>query len=916
MKKNLKNCIEQSVYGEPQCLLDMNRYEWILQSGMLADSRHVRSAQMSAGWRFSAQSRVCIPLNAETLSSYRFLTFSAFSVCGAGGSFCLQFDHSRNGDGKNGYTVMLPIMRDGWNDYRIELPFLRAMGEPLGWDRIGSICLDSVIGGQANRDQTVLYFDHFLVWETSAPELYTKLPELKGAVAFARGGNYSIVDRKRILNSIDGSESKPYDRDGILWVPMGVVAAGIAHAAVADNLAHTLSFTYRRKKYVFEAHKTYVRVDDSLQTLDFAPAEKNGTLFFPVTYVRDFFRWRQIFTDSNGLIVLSNRKNIFDRSKQEGILRTLVGDLTFFRPTDEQLADDIKKHCTNPARGRLLLSSDAWMKLRKLKKEDAAFSDLLTRWKLRFGTASEAFLQAPVGEADANNELRLREASEALVAFASLFRLTGEKRYAERAFAEAKGLSSLTTWSSGSLETWAEVAFSVAVGYDWCMHVWSEGEKAFAERALLRNAMRPMLELYDGKGKMWHSGTAAHAMMNTASLALAFALIFAYPETAKRLLNRVLRNAEDCFAVYAPDGGNAESMRAWEKLCTANALFVEMLRQVCGSDYGFSSVPGFLASAYFLVFAQGKQGAWNYHDCSVAPIDTSILSWFSRCTQDPVPAWMRRQEILRGEKSVRVWDLVYYCDLAKCQPPILPLDAVYRKAGLAFMRSDWGANAMLVGLHGGNNHSYGVHLDAGNVFLECQGERFFSSIGGNEAFPEILRRRAAGQNTFVINPPSELLPDQLPGADAPFVAMKSNEECAFAVVDLTATNDALVRAKRGVLLTDHRSVAVIQDEVTVSAPGEYVFHIWTEADVAVNKSGRMAKLTRNGKVMVCRLAGVASPAKLEAVPYAGSGFTELTVRVSVKSSMKLALVCRMLKEGETGSEKYYEMTPIHRWGEQ
>ncbi len=913
MKKSLKSCIEQGIQAESRCLLDMNRYEWIVQSGMLADTRHTASAQMSAGWKFDVTSRVCIPLGKGDLSPYRFLTFSVFSVSGAGGSFCLQFDNSSSGEGKDGYTVTLPITKDGWNAFRVELPFMRAMGEPAGWDSIGSVCLDSVIGGQANRNETVLYFDNFFVWDTDAPMLYEKMPELKGAVAFAKGGNYAIVDRKRVLNSLDGTDAKPFEQNGELWVPMGAVAAVMAHSAVADNLAMTLTFTYRRKKYAFEGGKTYVKVDDEVQALAFAPAEKNGTLFFPVTYVREFFRWRQIFVDPMGLIVLSNRKNVFDRVKQESIIRMLVADMTFGRPEVQQVMDAMRRRFPNSARGRLLLSFDDWMQLRKRTKTDSDFARLLSEWKARYGVGSEAFLKAPVAEGA--DGLTLVEHADALVAFASLFRLTGDKKYAERAWQEAEGFASLSAWNTASAQVWGTVALSVALGYDWCMHVWSEGQKALLERVMLRNAMRPMLDVYDGKGKMWSCGSAVSATVNTAAAALSLTLAYAYPETARKLIDRVLRNVEGCFEAYAPDGGNVESVFAWERAAGANALLVAMLENACGTDYGFASAPGFLASAYLPIFCETANGAWNYHDCKAEPLDTSILSYFSKRSGDPIPAWMRRRELLRKDKEIGVWDLVFYKDLRDVAPPSLPLDAVYRKAGLSVMRSDWTREATFVGLHGGYNHAQSVNLDAGSVILECEGERFLSSIGGNEAFPEILRRRASGQNTFVIDPPSELLPDQNPEATAPLVEMKSSEERAYAVVDMTATNDALLRAKRGVLLTENRSVVVIQDELTLSKSGEYVGAVWTDAAVNVNKSGRMAKLTRNGKTMVCRLCGVGSPAKIEAIEYAESGFTKLEIRVPVKSSIRLALVCRMLKDGETGSEKYYEMTPISRWGE-
>ncbi len=915
MKKNLKSCVEIPVVGEARCLLDMNRYDRIEQSGLIADTKHNRSAHMTAGWRFADRERVCIPLGKVDLSPYRYLTFSVFSVKGAGGSFCLQFDTDAKGVGENAYRCVLSLVRDGWNDFRIELPFLMTVGEPMGLENVASITLDHVSGGQVNSSDTVLYFDNFFVWDTAAPPLYAKEPELKGAAVFARNGNYALVNRLRVLNSLDGTSAKPFEKDGKLWVPLAPVAAGIAHAAVADNLAMTLSFTYRRRKYAFSANSDQMKIDENTEALGFRPIEKNGTLFFPIEFVRDFFRWRQIYTDQMGLIVLSNRKNVFDRVRDEETLWRLAADLTFHRPSATEVMGDVRRSFPNPSRGRLLLSFDDWSKLRKKVKEDPAVASLVDALTARYGVGTDAYEKQPICAEDVTVET-LQASSDALIAFALLFRVRGDKKYAERAALEAEGLASLESWQIGaSMQSVGVVALAMALGYDWCQHVWSEGRKALLERAMLRRAMRPALDAYDGKGNMWRKGGTVGAVVDTGMLALALTLTYVYPETALKLVDRSLREVETCFAAYAPDGGFSEGLAAWETHTRALGLFVSMLNRACGCDYGFSSAPGFAATAYFPIFCETENGAWNYHNCAAQKVDTSILSMLGALTDDETLLWMRRRELQSEKKQVQPWDILFYQPIEEEENPTLPLDAVYRKAGLAVMRSDWSENALFVGLHGGNNRTPNGDLDAGAVILDCDGERFFSETGGNLVLPELLRRRAEGQNTFVIDPTSSSLPDQNPGAIASLTAMRSSNDCAFAQVDMAQTNDAILRAKRGVLLTAQRSVAVIQDEIVLQNEGEYVMHLWTEADVKLNKSGRMAKLTRGGKTLVCRLCGVGSPAKFTCTPYGESGFTCLEVRVPVKERLRIALVCRMLGEGETGSEKYYTVTPMHRWGE-
>lgn len=908
MKKNLKSCVELPEEGTSRCLLDMNHAPQRLEkTGLLPDLRHNRSAHMTAAWRFDSHERICIPMGGADLSDCRYLTFSVFSDRGEGGSFSLMFDSDEKGSGKNGYEQTFEILHNGWNDYRVELPFMRAIGEPLGWNKIGSLCFDRILGGQVNREDAILYFDNLYGWEDVAPRLYLKMPELKGAAVFAKSGKYALVDRKRILNAMDGADARPFEEKGILWLPMAPVAAGIAHTAVADNLANTLSFTYRRKKFLFEAQKRFVLVNGEKQTLSFAPVAKSGVLFFPADYVREFFRWRQIFTDPMGLVILSNRKSIFDSTRDASVIRMLIADLTFSRPVAETVVADLRRRFPNPLRGRFLASFDDLMKLRKSVKSQPALKEMTEALKAEYGKKSLAFMDEPLTH-------DLARECDLLWNFSLLYRITGEKPYCERALAEALAIAECEDWRNEGLLVYGDLLLAMAGCYDWCHHVWTEGQKARIERALLRNGMRVGLDYYNGKSRMWRSGGAACAKVGAGMLALSLTLADIYPETALRLIDRTMRNLEDCFVSFAPDGGCAESVYAWEQQAKALVLVSAMLQKACGTDYGFSAFPGFGATAYFPIYTETGNGAWNYHNCENRFVDTSVLSFFAKVNGDADLAWMRRAQLQSGQKKPNVLDFLCDTPVKKDQTPHLALDAVYRRAGLAVMRSDWSRDANVLGLHGGSNRVAGGDLDAGNILLELGGERFFCETGGEEGLPLLLRRRAEGQNTVVIAPEDQTLPDQNPGAVASLLEMRSDAERAYAVVDMSATSDLLLRAKRGVLLTDHRSVAVIQDELTVAHPTEVVWYAWTKADVALNKSGRCAYLTQNGKTMLCRIGGVGSPAHFETEVFAESGMTRLSVRVAVKERLRLAVSCKLIEVGESRTQRFYDLVPMGQWG--
>ena len=433
MKKNLKACIEQVYFGDPVCILDMNDYQKIEECGLTPDLKHKKSAHMSAGWSFADRTRVRIPLADPDLSAFRYLTFSVFAAEGSGGSFHIRFESDAENGGDAGYSQTLPLCRNGWNDYRIELPFLHAKGAVQGWDHIRAIVLDCAVGGQANRLETKLALDSFYAWEELAPQIYVRMPELKGAAMFSKTAAYAVVDRKRIPIAPDADpDARPFEWNGQLWLPMAPIAAILGHKAIADNKANTLSFTYRRQTYVFYGNsKTYLLNGSSVE-LPFRPAVRGGSLFFPMEFVRDFFHWRQCFTDPNGLVVFSNRKNVFENGRDDEILWQLNAEITFVQPEAEEILEDLHRKIPNPDKGRLLLLPEEWMALRKLSKTDETLRTMLDAWKAEYGTASACFRSAPVLSegvpSDTSLSTVLSQASERILAFASLFRLTGDKK--------------------------------------------------------------------------------------------------------------------------------------------------------------------------------------------------------------------------------------------------------------------------------------------------------------------------------------------------------------------------------------------------------------------------------------------------------------------------------------------------------
>lgn len=892
MKKNLRSCIEQPVYGEKFELLNPGDPAVAQAAGVLPDINHAKTAL----WKFSELSHVRFPLDAKTLSPYRYLTFSVWAVSAAGGTFSLRLESDEKLGGESGYCCLLPITHNGWNDYRIELPLSGVQGDPLGWDFIRAVVLDCNIGGQTNRRETVLSVGQIFLWNGDAPQLYVKRPELKGAAIFSKTGAYSIVDRKRIAIAPDGNlQVKPFEENGVLWLPMAPLAAVLGRRAVADDRAETLHFVYHRKAYRFGAQSFYM--ENGMRTeLRFRPRSVFGTLFFPVDFLCSFFHWHQVFRDITGLVILSNRKQVLNRDLEGPFIRILNAELTLAKPTGRKMLEDLRNRWESSGRDRLLLSHDRWMKLRRACKEEDYAKALLDQLKTQYGKRSGAYCAKSVFAVSDTPVLEkpgMEECSRRMISFGALWRLTGDKAYAERAAVEGEALAALVDWNVEEHPAPAALAaLGMALCYDWCRQAWDEGRKMKIERAMLRQFMRPVLDTYTKKSIVWRKKPEVAAVVYEGLTAVSLVLSEVFPETAIRTLERIYAGvAHNCLSCYAPDGGFAEGANAWQICTGALAGLLAMFYSACGSAYGLDALPGFLQTALFGTVIETSSGAWDPRLTGATTLNASFLPWFASFGDD-LPARLRKEEILAGKKQPDVWDLLFYTDAKTTTVPAkseLPPDAVYRRAGLAVLRSGWQEDATVLTLHGGCNAFDGV-ADAGSFTLESRGKTFFTGASA-------LLVEKEGQN---------------PAASAALLGARGAAERAFAVVDTEEIAKPIARGKRGIYLFAKRSIAVIQDELTVTEPTELVWTAYTPAKIAELRR-RSIVLDCDGKKLVCRIVGATAQWKAEKAD--ASGLTKLSIALHAEGKVRLAVACRAFDEGTDPNEPFYSFAPISTWGD-
>ena len=524
MKKNLKTLVERPKYERPQCLVSMNHIDLVEACGMKVDLRHKRSAHLSGMWKPLERESISIPLGGADLSAFSYLTFSIFAGSCKGMRLELLLEA---GNSANGYTADIRMEASGWNHISLALAKLVAVGAPDGWQAISAIRLSYKKGRRLPT--SALCLDNFYLWKNTPPRIYELIPDLKRAVVFSEFGTSSLVKGRRVLNSPFGNATPKQDpNSGEFWVPFYPIVAGSVRAAEADTKAKSLTFTYRKQRYVFAADKPWVMLDGKRQMMNFAPIDENGCLLLPASYAASFFS-RKYSLAKDGILVFSNRKNWFLKAGK-GLNQELLAATTF-PPIDlDLLSDKLLRQYAGTSKPRILFTKEGVTELRKAAKGDEDFKALLA--------TLESDLSA--------------SAKKKCISVTLCYLATGKKKLVPKILELADTLA----LDQQDLAEFGRETYVLSLAYDVLRPALSEAEKAALERKLLRACLRPGISYYAGEATTAATGSFSSISLASGMTAAALAMMDAYPETARKLLLESLDQLQnECLLANAKTKG-------------------------------------------------------------------------------------------------------------------------------------------------------------------------------------------------------------------------------------------------------------------------------------------------------------------------------------------------------------------------
>lgn len=599
---------------------------------------------------------------------------------------------------------------------------------------------------------------------------------LKDTVSLALGSSFAIVDNEKMQIDPDNLSVKPLEYNDRTLVPVRFVSENFGAQVGWDEATQTVTIQKDDILIQMVVGQTTYAVNGTAYTLDAAPVIFYDRTMIPLRAMAEALN-KQVYWNDIGLIVIGDKENPFDTAEKEALLEAVYQDILYARPEAQQIIQDLNAASPNNAHPRILATKSDFEAIKQKIQTD----ELAAKMFASIQADAQALFDTPAAEYSLKeNDLRMGPAitqvGPRLETLGLMYQVTGEQRYAERAWKELEAACSFPDWNTKHYLDTGGMMAAVAIGYDWIYDYLTEEQRAFVRSAMLEKGVEPGLKIYKREvtepSLMVFWITVNHnwnTHCNAGLIMAALALGQDEPEIAGEVVSLGLRSFEYIANSFAPDGGWVEGPGYWNSTTIDLVRIISTLETALGTDYGYFNIPGIAETAYYPTYITGPVGTFNYSDGDMAKRLSTPQIFYMANRLDMPTLSARRKAVLEETGSYDIWDLIWYDpQKTSAESEALEKDRYFRTIETATMRSSWDDNATFVGLHSGDNKGNHAHLDSGSFILDAMGERWFSDLGsdrityitgaGSVEKWHAYRTRAEGHNTFILNDAAESEP--------------------------------------------------------------------------------------------------------------------------------------------------------------
>jgi hypothetical protein len=447
-------------------------------------------------------------------------------------------------------------------------------------------------------------------------------------------------------------------------------------------------------------------------------------------------------------------------------------------------------------------------------------------------------------------------------------RLTGDRKYLDRARQEMLAAAAFSDWNPSHFLDVAEMTAALAIGYDWLHGGLDADARATIRTAIVEKGLKPSLQIRGG----WTTGTNNWNQVCHGGMTLgALALLEDEPGLAAQILVRALDGLPHAMAEYKPDGAYPEGPGYWAYGTTYNVVLLDALESVLGTDFGLAGTEGFLKTPDYYLHVAGPTGlCFNYSDCGAGAGVSPAQFWFAARRKDPSLLWfeVKKLESLLARPVAKESDrffpflLLWSGPVAGVRPPAELHWTGKGTTPVSFHRSGWDDKAAFVAVKGGSPSASHAHMDIGTFVMDADGVRWAEDLGMQDYNSlesqgvklwdgrqdggrwDVFRLGPLSHSTLVVDGKRQLVKGR-----CPIAAFSKEGPFPHTVVDMTPVHEgSLARALRGIGLRPDRSV-LVQDEIEAAgAKASVRWGMVTRAEVRI-AGDRSAVLTKEGRTL-------------------------------------------------------------------
>ncbi|UZW14986.1 DUF4962 domain-containing protein [Clostridium pasteurianum] len=543
-----------------------------------------------------------------------------------------------------------------------------------------------------------------------------------------------------------------------------------------------------------------------------------------------------------------------------------------YKPDSKHIIELLKQNNKNNKHPRLMATSEDFENIKLEIKKDKTTRERFNYLKKQ---ADSILKQKPIKYEllDGVSLLTLsRESLSRIQTLAFVYNISGEKKYANRAWLELKIISDDKTfpdWHPDHFLNTSEITNAASIGYDWLYNYLTDSQKSLIRNAILNKGLIPSQKFSKKKDSPMNGTTNWNSVCNSGISMGALAIGdegSKFESISGQVLENSVKYLPNILNKYSPDGGWYEGPSYWNYSTTYLAYFISSLDSSLGTDYNLSKTPGFSSTGYFPIYILGPGGTFNFSDSSSQKINSPVLLWLANKFKNSEYAYYYNKNT--NIKNTNAMSFIWGNKKIQ-EKPIKINDKYFKQSEIVTLHSSITKSTdSFIGFKAGTNGLSHNNLDIGTFVYDALGVRWFCDLGpDNYNLPEYFngsfngqrwkyyKERAEGQNTLVINPNSQ--PDQNLSPKTKIKVFKYNSKSSFAIADITdAYKPDALSLQRGVFLYKNTGTLLIQDEIILKNLSNIWWFAHTDAKIKITNNKKSAILTKDGKKI---LVSILSP---------------------------------------------------------